>query len=323
MTPELRRLLRLARHIAQKARLLIPRSANRGAYSVTNTGTTDDSQWVTDMPEYLELQLLAQRSRSSKNHLRRTVDRLNDNLQMFEPGVEKGINTAFVERLKDMGYTVGRARKELGSVSRREKISHENKKGLFSGKPPVLPLERHEANAKNAIRYRVGNCSENASLALVMFAEYRGDGADETGVELGFLPRVRPQRKENFLVEVVEATHPANHSFVVLNRNPSFDITAPESWMTSTTIICDPWWFHEGSAFFAADCSGANASLIQYIKGWGHTLKIRGSVYLGEGHSHRFSLKYPDIDYYKSKPASIWKRLGVEYVPQVEESSED
>jgi hypothetical protein len=269
---DIRRLLTLSKRIAHKARTLIPRSSNRviNGYESGN-GEAWDSRWAQARP-YAQLQLLAQRSRKSQNNFRRLVDEINFDLNIHGGHAEADIDRRVLGRIRDLGINENVIKAALESAKRSDKRLHKSGEAVF-------PMERHEANAKNAVRYRVGNCEENASLAFVMFAEYPGPNGD------GELPDLEvPPPK----VEAIAAVRPADHCFVVINR-PPVNIQNVWGWINNgNVIICDPWWFHDGDALLANDWRGHNDSLLRYIIDNNRHLEVIGTVYLGEGHSPRY-----------------------------------
>jgi hypothetical protein len=170
-------------------------------------------------------------------------------------------------------------------------------------------MEWQDADAKNAVRYRVGNCGENTSLAFVMFAEYPGPNGDSKLPDLDPTPVNRP------LIEKVEATTPGDHAFVVVNR-ASGDIRDPKTWMKADVVICDPWWFHSGDALLAhvssIDDGGEKKGLLDYIKRYSQFLCVRGSGRLGGGHSERYRKgKYQLLNYYSNSVNDIMSTLRI------------
>jgi hypothetical protein len=68
-----KQLSHLSKEIANKARQLIPRSSNRVIFGdADRNDLAKDSQW-SDAPEYLQVQIMAQRSRKSQNNLRSSL----------------------------------------------------------------------------------------------------------------------------------------------------------------------------------------------------------------------------------------------------------
>jgi hypothetical protein len=305
------KLLKLSRDIAKKTRKLIPRSDNRiGEFGPFGL---EGSAWDTSgAPDYLYFQLLAQRSRKTVG--RRTVYDLNKNtaLGYKTEEMDAATNKAFWERavseiIKDndpwVQNTPGTEIKEKINTALREELKAKTRsaKTLHKDRHAVLALEQAEADAKNAVRFRVGNCGECASLAFVMFAEYAE--AD--------LPK---DEKDRPMVERVEASNPGDHSFIVINRNCTVDIQNVDEWSRNpNTIICDPWWFHEGDAFFPANAhEGANDAgmLVNYIEENSDGLKVLLRARLGCGHSDRFKKKHPKRDFAKDSIHEIQKAFS-------------
>lgn len=304
--PTTAQLLHLSKAIAAKARTLIPRSSNRIIYGAAVNHDAQDSQW-SNAPLYVQLQLAAQRSRSSQNRYRKLIDDVNFDLKMHSGLSESVINGAVKRAIERQGLTVNEVLAALKSDQRADKTHHKST-GMFSWFTTgdvVTPMEKQEANAKNAVRYRVGNCGENASLAFVMFAEYPGPNGDIQ------LPDLDPVLLNRPLIERVAASNPGDHAFVVLSRPPG-DIQDPDTWMTANVVICDPWWFHDGDALRANDRTGENAGLIDYIKGHKTGLKVTGKIRLGQGHSDRYQNgKYQNLNYYSDPVNTIQQKLMI------------
>lgn len=297
-------LLHLSKAIAAKARTLIPRSSNRVIYGAAVNHDAQDSQW-SNAPLYVQLQALAQRSRSSQDEYRKLVDEVNFDIKMHSNLSESIIDGAVKRAIERKGYTVNQVKAALNSDKRSDKTHHKSK-GVFSWFTTgdvVTPMEQQEANAKNAVRYRVGNCGENASLAFVMFTEYPGPNGDIQ------LPDLDPVLLNRPLIERVAVSNPGDHAFVVLNRPPG-NIQNPNTWMTANVVICDPWWFHDGDALVANDRTGENAGLIDYIQGHPTGLRVTGTIRLGQGHSDRYQQgKYQNLNYYSDSVDAIRNTL--------------
>lgn len=302
--PTTAQLLHLSKAIATKARTLIPRSSNRAIYGAAVNHDAQDSQWK-NAPLYVQLQMMAQRSRSSKDEFRKLVDEVNFDIKMHSGQSEDIIDGAVKRAIVRKGYTVNQVMAALQSDKRSDKTHHKSK-GVFSWFTTgdvVTPMEKQESNAKNAVRYRVGNCGENASLAFVMFAEYPGPNGDIQ------LPDLDPILLNRPLIERVAASNPGDHAFVVLNRAPG-DIQNPNTWMTANVVICDPWWFHGGDALLANDRTGENADLIDYIQDHPTGLRVTGTIRLGQGHSDRYQQgKYHNLNYYSDSVDTIRNTL--------------
>jgi hypothetical protein len=292
------KLLRLAKNYAKKTRRLIPRSDNRvGEFGPL--GHVQDSHWRRDddppNPDYLYFQQLAQRSRSGA--IRRTVYDVNEktDLGYKKPTEDAATNEAFWKQAIstfneeynspdsspwDKKKLDTGLREQLTAETRWQKKTHKDRK-------PFLVLEQAEASAKNAVRFRVGNCRECADLAFVMFAEYKE-------------PDLPKDEEERPMVELVGCLSGGDHSFLVINRNCSRNIQdeVKDNWMPApATIICDPWWFHEGDAFFPANArkDTMEALLLDHIKKYGLNVLLQRR--LGCGHSTRFTEKHPNINF--------------------------
>lgn len=102
----------------------------------------------------------------------------------------------------------------------------------------TLPLEYVIGNARNALKFHIGNCEELASIAfgMLLLAKRSQHEPIDTGdrlipMELAYIKSPPPEN--------------ASHFFVVLNR-PNFDTSFIEDdkdeWVTDPdTVICDPW----------------------------------------------------------------------------------
>lgn len=298
-TPE--EILALAKKIAVKARALIPRSSNRAIYGQPDLNNyAQDSQWAkNDIPLYLTMQIKAQRARSGKNQYRWLIDSLVEDVAMHPNLTEKQIDVRFKVRLQQAGVSARDVLDELNALQRSDKTRHRNQQ-------PVLAMEQQEQAAKNAVRYRIGNCGENASLAYVMFAEYPGQQGDMNLPALDLDPLNRPW------VEKIAATK-GDHAFVVVNR-PQVDVTLVDQWLDKgDVIICDPWWFHTGDALLTNDrTSSDKRSLLKFIRDDAANLKVTGAaVRLGCGHSARYDnkSKYAGLNYYANDVDAITGRL--------------
>jgi FYVE zinc finger len=289
-------LLELAKRIAVKARSLIPRSSNRSIFGPPDiNGLATNSGWEkNDVPLQLTLQWAAMRSRSSANRYRWLVDSIVGDVAMRSKTSEKDIETEFKRRLAAAGLNGNEVWTELRANKRSDKRRHRNKQ-------PFLPLEEQEQAAKNAVRYRVGNCGENASLAYVMFAEYPGPDGDNALPDLDVDVNSRP------LVEKI-AAQVSDHAFVVINR-PQVPVNEVDKWLNKgDVIICDPWWFHGGDALLTNDRSTSlKKALLQFIEAEPPNLKVTApAVRLGCGHSDRFKAKdkYAGLNYYANSVAT-------------------
>jgi len=283
-------ILALAKKIAVKARALIPRSSNRAIHGQPDgLGHAQNSQWVKqNIPLYVTMQMNAQRARSGVNKYRWLVDSIVDDLAMQSTLTEQQIDARFRLKLQQAGVSARDVLDELKALERRGKKRHRNRQ-------PVLAMEQQEQAAKNAVRYRIGNCGENASLAFVMFAEYPGQQGDLTLPALDQDPLNRPW------VEKIAATV-SDHAFVVINR-PQVDVNLVDQWLgKGDVIICDPWWFHTGDALLTNDRTSSNKrSLLDFINAEPPNLQVTGAaVRLGVGHSARFTGKdkYAGLNYY-------------------------
>jgi hypothetical protein len=308
----IQQLLHLSTIVAKKARQLIPRSSNRSAFRVDDTtDSATDSQWEYG-EKYVKLRLLAQRARSSQNDYRRLIALLTSDVGMHSKETEVIINKAVMKALRDTGIDIDKMERDLKAARRADKTHHkptpEQARSSLQG-DRVTPLEVHKANAKNAVRYRIGNCGENASLAFVMFAEYPGPKGDHTLPDLDRDLNQRPR------VEKCSCTgRDYDHAFVVVNR-PAGNISNTASWFTGTVIICDSWWFHEGDALLASDRTGEKNDLLEYIEDAASDgcLKLSGAeIRLGQGHSERYKKgKYKDVNYYQAKADVIEEKLQI------------
>ena len=280
-------LLALAKKIAVKARQLIPRSQNRKISGNAVGGQAIASEWAHEnIPQYLNLLLMAQRSRSSQNEHRRLINRMVPDVTMRTSPREDIRDFIFKKRLKDGGI-------DLSTAFDDQRVAKTHHKDTNA----VMPMEVEEQSAKNAVRYRIGNCDENAALAFVMFAEYPGPGNDLS------LPALDAMDQRPW-VEKVGAKNPGDHAFVVINR-PQSDVQDVDQWLgKGNVIICDPWWFHAGDALRTNDrSSNLKDALLKYIRKCKTGLRIlSGPVRLGCGHSDRFQnkMKYGGLDYYSN-----------------------
>jgi len=276
--PDVFKVLALSQRIAKKARRLIPRSSNRiGSF-------TPDRQLLTsrydEAPNHVQLMVSAMRARKDQNELRRRVFRTIPDIS-FESDLRW---PEIVENVE----------KELGSIKTLDqqlKTNPLSRKQVHKDNKAVMPKEMIEAEAKNAVRYRVGNCGENSALAYVMFLEYPGPENDDA------LPELDPNDPVTIERVCVAASL---HCFVVVNRNPSVSIQDVTWLNNSQVIICDPWWFHGGDAFRVTNKGGYRQSLLNLISGRAEQLSVTATGIMGEGHTERFRNKHPELNFYRN-----------------------
>lgn len=84
-------------------------------------------------------------------------------------------------------------------------------------------LELMENSVKNSVKNRVGNCYELASLLIMMLRE------------------LKPYPNLTIKYEAIMFAGRADHELVVINRDPSSDISDLRTWGPDA-IICDPWF---------------------------------------------------------------------------------
>jgi hypothetical protein len=129
------------------------------------------------------------------------------------------------------------------------KTHYEDVKVTTPGKA-VRPLERLEQDAKNAIRFRVGNCDQTSALAFLMFMEFDG-----RKIASSFDIKKREVLTWNNLVKpwpYVERIVGNGHCMVVLGRDITKDVNDFSSYKEDGVVVCDPWWFHQGGATWYA-----------------------------------------------------------------------
>jgi len=299
--PSIEQLLNLSQIIAKKSRSLISRSANRIIFGdPAPDDTALDSQWDLKhlAPRFMQLRLLAMRATKTTESAKGARDRLLGLCK--ESGVSLVMRTQAEERLdqglfKEWAEIAGVDLKDLAHVLRDN--SRANKWTHKDGQQFTFQ-ERDEASAKNAIRHGVGNCPECAALAMQMFADYKGPGGDDRLPALSQPP-----------VAVERICASGDHSFVVVNRNQSTDISNTGRWMTPDVVICDPWWFHAGDAILATDHDTDGKSLIDFIQK-DPKLRVRLKINLGQGHTTRFNQKHPGLDYYLDPVEDIKRKVG-------------
>jgi hypothetical protein len=310
-------LLELSKKIARKTRMLIRRSENRAPYGINvDTGTpwdlgadsfdwrgrAQESGWNKKSQEYLAWQYMAMASRSSQNQLRKVVDKCNSDLKMYSRATEAQKNDLFFQKLDAELTRLGTNRyaawANLAEHTRFYDPTKPQSKRKHKDNSVFTLMEQVEADAKNAVRYRLGNCDQTASLAFVMFCEYQCTSTS-----------LRHVNVEKF------AASGLGHCFVVVNRPDGVDINDVTQWMnTPNVIICDPWWFHNGAAFRANDTSQDFKDLRDKIMADGSSNRLLryNEAKLGSGHSYRYrhgTHKHHGLSYYYDSPPMIERKL--------------
>ncbi len=277
-------LLELAKAVGRKARTLIPRSENQVMGSNGHR-----PKWVKEKTSlFLQLQLAAQRSSSGAAEVRKFVLDLKLDIQFDKPGREREYDEALKKALSARGITQEKLEGmllDLDKAKRSKKREHKDGTSL-------TPLEKLEGNAKNAIRYEIGNCVECASLAFVMFMEYKGPSKGSDLPQLDAVAGKRP------MVEKACVSNPGDHHFVLINRNTSIPIEAIDQWSTDDVIICDGWWFKDGDAkMLSGHTHGLRQEILENKAG----LQVSLALPLGSGHSSHFQSKYPNVNFLENE----------------------
>lgn len=252
--PNVQKVMNLAKKIAVKARDLVPRSSNRIAH-YDETDSLVGSGWK-DAPLYVQLVHLAQRStnKGEAAKLRKLLREGKFDVSFGKTlGQEQAKRTNVDQRMATLlhkeGVNVDDLITKLQASPRAHKVKHKNG-------ADYTPLERVEGTVKSAVRYSIGNCGECSATAYMMLMDYYAMGEDKS----------LPTREEckGATVELVSlGGKAADHSFVIVNRNTTCNLADTGKWMTSSVIICDPWWFHKGDAILATD---DRDGLVDYIR---------------------------------------------------------
>lgn len=293
----------LAQHIAEKTRTFIPRSVNRSDHPES----PGISRWDTGArPMYQNLQLCAMYAASSMFAREKCfILSLDMDMDIYDAEREGALNTLYLKQLKryygwDPDYIRHLGGQMLGTRNKRYHRYKRKLTDLFSDTsskvgPVVTTRERMEREAKNAIRFGVGNCDECSSLAFLMFAEFRPEK-----------PIREVWRRSIFSgtihVEKIEGGQRGEeHCFVVIGRDLGA-VELPrasdyESYQQDGVIICDPWWFDHGGILEHSRGSfqmggpdrDKKRSLHSWLERNATTLKTVDHIPLGSGeHSARF-----------------------------------
>lgn len=191
-----------------------------------------------------------------------------------------------------------------------------NKKRHKDG-TPFTPQEKAEANAKNAIKFGVGNCSEHSSHNFCCLLEYPRDGfvGQYPDGEIITFPPIT----EDILVERIRILDDSlDHEFVLVGRDPNSDLKDPTKW-GNKTIIFDTWW--SDTIAVVAEClKNPDQALgsFNYINKGKDSIECTASGYMGQGHTKRWIEKRKNESIYLiEKPAFFADRT--ENVPWVTE----
>ncbi|KTD18444.1 hypothetical protein [Legionella jordanis] len=153
-----------------------------------------------------------------------------------------------------------------------------------------------ENNAKNSIKYGIGNCGELSAIAFLLLLECP----------------LKYVKGEYIRVEKINITYPGDHCFVIIGREASSDLRDPSTWGPDA-VICDPW----GNINVAVQGQlskkrSARIPIFNYILDnlADKDLLFRALDYnVGAGHSGRWKMKNRgDLRFcsdYSSKPQNI------------------
>ena len=149
-----------------------------------------------------------------------------------------------------------------------------------------FPIEQIEKRAKNAIKFGIGNCSEQSNLAFCLLQEYPKNGDAKL-----------PPLTNNIRFERITIPMPGDHSFIVINRDPHSDLNNIFTW-GKDTVILDCWM---RDVFILEDIINAYEdnpeSTSEDLHCFKHLLQYQASFYLinpyfygyiGEGHTPRW-----------------------------------
>ena len=139
-----------------------------------------------------------------------------------------------------------------------------------------LPLKYIIGNARNALKFHIGNCEECASAAFLMLLlgkDAQGEAIDTGG--------------QAYPVELVYIKSPegAAHFFVVVNRQ-DFDTETingnKDDWPADdATIICDPWISDVGLGGRVTSANETMGELRNWIEE--SSICVRATGYVGQG----------------------------------------
>lgn len=135
-----------------------------------------------------------------------------------------------------------------------------------------------ENNAKNSVKYGVGNCDELSAIAYLLLLECPKEYT----------------KGQTIRVEKINLKRPGDHCFVIIGRRRNSDLRDPWSWGPDA-VICDPW----GNVNFSVreqlnKDKSDRIAMFNYITGHladRHVVIKSSSDYVGEGHSERWYRK--------------------------------
>ncbi|MCP3944710.1 MAG: hypothetical protein GY710_24975 [Desulfobacteraceae bacterium] len=173
---------------------------------------------------------------------------------------------------------------------------------------PIAPWTVMEQSAKNALRFRAGNCGELAALALLIF-KYAGFLS-----EYGLIAKMVTIGKE-------ERYSTAGHVFIIIYEGIDNETgyTTFQSLAKSNCVVCDPWVFKASrwcndmdrsahislarmmnrSNFYGMDGKKCSIKLDYPVKPFGYSCQDPQNVHVGLSKRHTIDkkkfLKYQEI----------------------------
>lgn len=149
-------------------------------------------------------------------------------------------------------------------------------------------FHRMESDAKNSMKFGIGNCSEKANLALMLLVEYPKRG----------VPGLAMIDDNKITLELMTL---GDHVFVVVNRNNTGVLNDSSTW-GDRTIILDPWM--NEVLPFTNNKLLATSNWYRYVSN--HTEEISRHpneyAYISEGHSARWIKHREKYD----EPTNLW-----------------
>lgn len=254
-------LLKLAHYIKDKTRELVPYSSNRPS--------------LTDQPFHRIFWLDIMRARNdqydSKNKLRQW--HMNLEQDRIDPRFEFRRVTEPCPNNPSETPTLGDWDNYIISLPEfYTKTFHKD------GEENTI-LHQFETQAKNAVKFGIGNCYENALTAFNLLLEYPTFGLID-------LPKVQG----NIIMEIARIQDKGDHVFVVLNRDPKSDIKNMSTWGPDA-IILDPWM---NAVVVVEDelkkAKNNQSNCFKYIHFYQKNLHVEKNEYgfIAEGHSSRW-----------------------------------
>jgi len=226
--------------------------------------------------------------------------------------------------------------------TKRDKQKH-------TDKAPVLPLERLENRAKNAIRYGIGNCGECQAVALMMFRDLKlkdtlptwkgSDIPHAITASAGYWEKplkivdgVRRGGGDHAFLLICQSEDTALRTNEFLrklhgDRKKGIEIGAKRRdslkfWIdiSDDVIICDPWYYHDGNAEYIGNLNtpknewAVSNKLYKFLLDNGIYVQQTHPHGIGSGRSERHKKvpRYAQTNFYNDPVEKIKKTMKKE-----------